>query len=558
MNNDDPPNIFYYLLAEFLKENKIYILLLIIISLAVGILQTSGISKLTANLIASLQDKKGQGGVWTIFQMLCGLYITFHALQYVFVELNTILVTKMRQWARFKLLELVMRVNNDIFSDVNFTKLNSPIHRIADLSASIIADILAYMLPNFIFVVVIGIHFLMLSPMLSLIFLIGNSIILTFYFYTFDYILEKNKEFEDEQQETDGILLDLLSNMDKIVYRGKVEDESQMFEKVADKNARLSMEYYTTSNKISSAMTLVLLVVFLISLFYLIYMHRNNEITHIMFMSSFTILILFNEKLGALIDQLPNFVGYVGRMAIALKYFEHVNVHFEKVLENNRFAEKDIPFQKIKFDNVSYKYTTGKYIFQNKSAETSFSDHKIVGITGPSGSGKSTFIKLLIKMYPCQEGNITIDDVNITELDPLYIRQNITYVNQTSKLFDKKVIENMMYGCHNKEKCESLLKKIMKYPTIFKLYKNMDIYTKDSGLLGENLSGGQRQVVNMIGGFINPSRILVLDEPTNALDPILKKEVIQMISDFKEYKQAIVIITHDKDVFSIFDSEVKL
>ena len=103
-----------------------------------------------------------------------------------------------------------------------------------------------------------------------------------------------------------------------------------------------------------------------------------------------------------------------------------------------------------------------------------------------------------------------------------------------------------------------LLKKIMKYPTIFKLYKNMDIYTKDSGLLGENLSGGQRQVVNMIGGFINPSKILVLDEPTNALDPILKKEVIQMISDFKEFKQTIVIITHDKDVFSIFDSEVKM
>ena len=86
----------------------------------------------------------------------------------------------------------------------------------------------------------------------------------------------------------------------------------------------------------------------------------------------------------------------------------------------------------------------------------------------------------------------------------------------------------------------------------------MDIYTKDSGLLGENLSGGQRQVVNMIGGFINPSKILVLDEPTNALDPILKKEVIQMIADFKVYKQCIIIITHDKDVFSIFESEIKI
>ena len=556
MNNNDSPNIFYYLLAEFLKENKVYILLLIVISLAVGILQTSGISKLTATLIASLQEKNKS--VWTVFQMLCGLYITFHVLQYFFVELNTILITKMRQWARFKLLELVMRVNNDIFSDSNFTKLNSPIHRIADLAASIISDILAYMLPNFLFVVVIGIHFLILSPVLSLIFLIGNLIILTFYFYTFDYILQKNKEFEDEQQETDGLLLDLLSNMDKIVYRGKVEEESYTFEKVADKNAMLSMEYYRTSNRISSAMTLVLLFVFLLSLGYLIYMQRNGELSHVMFMSSLTILILFHEKLGALIDQLPNFVGYVGRMAIALKYFEHVNIHFEKVLQQNRFVEKNIPFHKIKFENVSYKYTTGKYIFQNKSMETILSDHKIVGITGPSGSGKSTFIKLLIKMYPCHEGKIFIDDVNIADLDPLYIRRNITYVNQTSKLFDKKVIENMMYGCHNKEKCEVLLKKIMKYPTIFKLYKNMDIYTKDSGLLGENLSGGQRQVVNMIGGFINPSRILVLDEPTNALDPILKKEVIQMIADFKEFKQAIIIITHDKDVFSIFDSEIKL
>lgn len=556
MNNDDSPNIFYYLLAEFLKENKVYILLLIVISLAVGILQTSGISKLTATLIASLQEKNKS--VWTVFQMLCGLYITFHVLQYFFVELNTILITKMRQWARFKLLELVMRVNNDIFSDSNFTKLNSPIHRIADLAASIISDILAYMLPNFLFVVVIGIHFLILSPVLSLIFLIGNMIILTFYFYTFDYILQKNKEFEDEQQETDGLLLDLLSNMDKIVYRGKVEEESYTFEKVADKNAMLSMEYYRTSNRISSAMTLVLLFVFLLSLGYLIYMQRNGELSHVMFMSSLTILILFHEKLGALIDQLPNFVGYVGRMAIALKYFEHVNIHFEKVLQQDRFVDKNIPFHKIKFDNVSYKYTTGKYIFQNKSMETTLSDNKIVGITGPSGSGKSTFIKLLIKMYPCHEGKIFIDDVNIADLDPLYIRRNITYVNQTSKLFDKKVIENMMYGCHNKEKCEVLLKKIMKYPTIFKLYKNMDIYTKDSGLLGENLSGGQRQVVNMIGGFINPSRILVLDEPTNALDPILKKEVIQMIADFKEFKQAIIIITHDKDVFSIFDSEIKL
>ena len=86
----------------------------------------------------------------------------------------------------------------------------------------------------------------------------------------------------------------------------------------------------------------------------------------------------------------------------------------------------------------------------------------------------------------------------------------------------------------------------------------MDIITKESGQLGENLSGGQRQVVNMISGFINPSKILILDEPTNALDPELKREVIGLIQDFKKYKKTIFIITHDKDVFEIFDEEIKL
>ena len=98
----------------------------------------------------------------------------------------------------------------------------------------------------------------------------------------------------------------------------------------------------------------------------------------------------------------------------------------------------------------------------------------------------------------------------------------------------------------------------MKYPNITKLYRNTDIKNKDAGLLGENLSGGQRQIVNMIGGLINPSKILVLDEPTNALDPQLKAEVLGLIKDFSKYKQAVLIITHDKDVFPLFTQQIQM
>ena len=80
----------------------------------------------------------------------------------------------------------------------------------------------------------------------------------------------------------------------------------------------------------------------------------------------------------------------------------------------------------------------------------------------------------------------------------------------------------------------------------------MDLNNDLAGYSGEKLSGGQRQVVNIISGLVNPSKILILDEPTNALDQELKVELLEVIKEFKSNKQAILIISHDSDVFKIF------
>jgi ABC-type bacteriocin/lantibiotic exporter with double-glycine peptidase domain len=134
----------------------------------------------------------------------------------------------------------------------------------------------------------------------------------------------------------------------------------------------------------------------------------------------------------------------------------------------------------------------------------------------------------------------------------------MTYVNQTSKLFDKKIVDNMLYGCEDISTCNENLDKVMEYQKIRELYKKVDIYNKNAGAGGENLSGGQRQIVNIIGGLINPSKILILDEPTNALDPELKMEVLRVIVDFKKHKQCIIIITHDRDVYPLFDEVIQI
>jgi ABC-type bacteriocin/lantibiotic exporter with double-glycine peptidase domain len=258
-----------------------------------------------------------------------------------------------------------------------------------------------------------------------------------------------------------------------------------------------------------------------------------------------------------MIQQIPDFIEFLGRSDSVIKHFKNMSEDYTKLMNKN-YTSIPLEFKKITFENVSFKYKNGFSNVLNNFNKTIVIDDKIIGIIGLSGNGKSTFAKLIIKMYKPNQGTIYIDDQNIENIDGNYIRNNITYVNQNSKLFDRKVIENILYGCYELDICNKYLHIIMKYPKIKELYKNIDIHNKTAGLFGENLSGGQRQVVNLIGGLIMPSQVVILDEPTNALDNALKSEIIQLIKDFKKYKKSIIIITHDKDVFKIFDETIQI
>ena len=550
-------NVFVYLVSEFFKENLFSLISILVLSGSITLLYTNGISKYTANIFDKVNDNK-INEVWSLFMVLGILYLVYQIAYHFFYGFQIDLIQKIKPWGRYKLMELIMNANSNRFSEDNFTKLNSPIHRIADLIAAIISDIMAFFVPNLLAIFLIFIYFLFVDYKLSSLFLAGNLIIVFAFLFLFNHLIAKNKEFEKETQVTDGLIIDLLNNMDKIIYRGKIDEESEELKNLSERIQNYGVEYYNLTNLVSTIMTFMLMILFLLSFGYLLKLVQDKKITNVKFMSSITILMLFRENIAKVFEQLPDFAGFVGRMDVAFKYFQNVSEQLDDIKNKKNFKSRKLEFDNIEFKNISYKYSNGGQVFKNKNIKIKINKNDVIGITGPSGSGKSTLIKLLIKMYPLQEGEIFIDGVNIDDIEPLELRKQITYVNQTSKLFDKKVIDNILYGCIDKEVCNKYLDKIMKYPKISELYKNIDIYTKQSGQLGENLSGGQRQIINMIGGLINNSKILVLDEPTNALDPQLKNEVIGIIKDFKEYKKAIFIITHDKDVFEIFNQQVKL
>ena len=87
MSEESKPNLFLYILKEFCIENKGYLISLIILSILLGLIQTNGISKMTANVIDTLQ-KGNTTRVWVTFYMLCGFYVFYQVMYYVFYEVQ--------------------------------------------------------------------------------------------------------------------------------------------------------------------------------------------------------------------------------------------------------------------------------------------------------------------------------------------------------------------------------------------------------------------------------------------------------------------------------------
>jgi ABC-type bacteriocin/lantibiotic exporter with double-glycine peptidase domain len=415
-------------------------------------------------------------------------------------------------------------------------------------------------MPTTTFLIMISGFFIYKSPIFGLMFLVGNIMVGLYATYFWNDMADYKNDQETWINDNEKYLVDILNNIDKVIYRGQVQSEIDAFSQKTDDSIAFANGYYGYVQNHTTIMSGMIYIIIFASIYYLTVLRFQDKITTTIFISFFTVLLLYRDKILGTINNIPDYLEFVGRLGYIVGTFNTMLGQKENVAGylDKKYDEIATPFDRIQFRDVSFKYDkTEKMILDHLNIDLEFKD-KIIGITGLSGKGKSSFVKLMLRLYEPTSGEILLDGIPLKTIDPSFIRKNITYVNQNAKLFDKKVIDNILYGCNELGECREHLDKILKDAKIQELFRNVDLENTKAGSLGENLSGGQRQIINMIGGFINPSEILILDEPTNALDGDLKKQVLQFIQYFKRYKKCVIIITHDRDVFPLFDENVQI
>ena len=197
----------------------------------------------------------------------------------------------------------------------------------------------------------------------------------------------------------------------------------------------------------------------------------------------------------------------------------------------------------IKYNNVSLCCSTNGLILDGLNFE--IQEGEFFVLVGPSGSGKTTTLKLINRLIEQTEGDIYFEDERLKDYDLRELRLKTGYVLQQIALFPNlTVTENiaLIPEMKNfdkkeiKEKTEDLLQKVGLNP---KHYMNR---------LPKELSGGEKQRVGILRAIIANPKILLMDEPFSALDPLSKVQLQDLIKTLhNEYKMTTVFVTHDMD-----------
>ncbi|HYE74019.1 MAG TPA: ABC transporter ATP-binding protein, partial [Blastocatellia bacterium] len=199
----------------------------------------------------------------------------------------------------------------------------------------------------------------------------------------------------------------------------------------------------------------------------------------------------------------------------------------------------------VVFDHVSFSYEDGDEVLKDVSFTIRPGEH--VALVGPSGSGKSTIANLLLRFYHARSGIIRIDGINIENYQRESLRREIGVVLQDSLLFGATIRENIAYGKPDATQAEIERAAREAYAHDF-ITALPDGYDTILGERGSTLSGGQRQRISLARAIIKRPSILILDEPTSAVDPESAALIHTAIDKLRAGKTTLVIAHYFSDL----------
>lgn len=253
-------------------------------------------------------------------------------------------------------------------------------------------------------------------------------------------------------------------------------------------------------------------------------------------------------------------ISPMGQVSSLLATFNHTKVSYEALNnimnlpvehpQGKKFVARPEYSGNIEFKNVTFSYPNAdKTSLNNVSFKINSGEHVVV--IGKIGSGKSTIQKLLLSLYLPNEGAILVDNIDIKQLDPSELRKNIAYVSQDVLLFNGTVKENIVYRLPHIDD-DKIIKAAQISGVMDFINKHPKGFDMPVGERGSFLSGGQRQSIAIARAILQDYPIILLDEPTSAMDTSSEAKFIKNIKEYLKEK-TMILVTHKTTLLELGD-----
>ena len=177
-----------------------------------------------------------------------------------------------------------------------------------------------------------------------------------------------------------------------------------------------------------------------------------------------------------------------------------------------------------------------KVILDNVSFDVN--EREILGIVGVNGSGKTTLLKLMIGYYPCDQGTLFYRGSRLSSVKKL-VQREVGFSAQENSFYPKLTVEEnihyfgSLYGLNEKQLAEQIERMLVFLGLLPQRHQ-----------IAEHLSGGMQRRLEMACGLVHDPKVLILDEPTEDLDPLLRKDILQLIKQINDLGTTVIITSH--------------
>lgn len=251
-----------------------------------------------------------------------------------------------------------------------------------------------------------------------------------------------------------------------------------------------------------------------------------------------TVFVNYSRQFSRPINEISNQINVVmSALAGAERVFAVMDREPEDKNDTNKYELKNVKGDVV-VENVTFGYNPDKTILKNVSVYAH--PGQKIALVGSTGAGKTTITNLITRFYDINEGKITIDGIDIKDIDRKSLRENIAVVLQDTHLFTGTVMENIRYG--RLDATDEEVKAAAKTSCAHMFIKNMpDGY--DTVLTGDgaNLSQGQRQLLNIARAALSKAPILILDEATSSVDTRTEQHINQGMDALMKNRTTFVI-----------------